>query len=466
MITGGIMDKFEKFREQYPVFIFKSMNISESADAVEISYSFSIPELADFNPSWKFPKPEGISVSGDLTFERLAFSLGMAEAVSYWKAVCAPTVKVMCGELNSEQISWWKKLWYLGLGEFFYVNGIKAERESFVNIVPEGKFTCTDTADLPELNGCLVPVGGGKDSALTLETLVNSGMKCRCYAINKRCSISATVETAGLPESALITAERRFDRSLVDLNKQGFLNGHTPFSSIVAFSAEITAYLNRLKYIVLSNESSANESTVAGQEVNHQYSKSFEFERDFHEYEKNNLGTGVYYFSFLRPLAEFQIAKMFVAHKKYLPIFRSCNLGSKVSPDIWCGECPKCLFVCLILSPFITTDELAGVFGKDMLNDKSMLEYFIELIGQSEHKPFECVGSIDEVNLAVSLAIRRLENEGNELPLLFNEYKMRGLYNPEQLDSLNSECCGSFNEENLLPDEFRKILTKEMERLL
>ena len=460
------MDKFEKFREQYPVFIFRSMDIKESADSVEISYSFSIPELADFSPSWKFPKPEGISVSGDLAFERLAFSLGMAEVVSYWKAVCAPTVKVMCGELTGEQISWWKKLWYLGLGEFFYVNGIKADRDSFVNIVSEGCFRSTAAAHLPGLSGCLVPVGGGKDSALTLETLVSAGMDCRCYAINKRCSISATVETAGLPESALITAERHFDRSLVELNKQGFLNGHTPFSSIVAFSAEITAYLNRLRYIVLSNESSANESTVAGQEVNHQYSKSFEFERDFHEYEEKFLATGIYYFSFLRPLAEFQIAKMFVAHRKYLPVFRSCNLGSKVSPDIWCGECPKCLFVSLILSPFLTADELTGVFGRDMLNDEAMLEYFIELIGQSEHKPFECVGSIDEVNLAVSLAIRKLENEGAELPLLFREYKKRGLYRPELLDSLNAECCGSFNEENLLPDEFRKILTKEMERLL
>ena len=95
-----------------------------------------------------------------------------------------------------------------------------------------------------------------------------------------------------------------------------------------------------------------------------------------------------------------------------------------------------------------------------------MMEYFTELIGQSEHKPFECVGSIDEVNLAVSLAVRRLEQAGEELPLLFREYKKRGLYHPEHIDTLNAECCGSFNEQNLLPDEFKNILTKEMERLL
>ncbi len=460
------MSKFERFRSEAPVFLYRSYNINETVDSVEVSFSFSIPELMDFSPSWVFSKPADVSVKGDLTFESMAFSLGMAEAVSYWKAVCSPEMRVECGELSTEQISWWKKLYYLGLGEFFYVNGISTDMDSFVNIVPTGSFDSSLTENKRELNGCLVPIGGGKDSALTIETLTQAGMKCRCYAINKRCSISATVEAAGLPEDALIISQRKFDRSLIELNNKGYLNGHTPFSSIVAFSAEITAYLNGLKYVVLSNESSANESTVAGQDVNHQYSKSFEFERDFHEYEEKFLKSGVYYFSFLRPLSEFQIAKMFVSHEKYLPVFRSCNLGSKVSPDIWCGECPKCLFVCLILSPFLSPSKLRSVFGKDLLNDSAMMDYFIELIGQSVHKPFECVGSIDEVNLAVSLAIEKYEANDVPLPLLFEEYKNRGLYHPEETDRINSEYCHGFNNDNLLPDTFKQILLKEMERLL
>lgn len=460
------MNKFDKFRAENPVFTYKSYNINETENSVEISYSFSIDGLAEFTPSWVFPKPADISVRDDLTFERLAFSLGMAETISYWKAACSPEMRVECGELSDEQIKWWKKLWFAGLSEFFYVNGISADKDSFVNVIPTGKFRSVSAAKRPEPTGCLVPVGGGKDSALTLETLTSAGMKCRCYAINKRCSITATVTTAGLDESALITASRRFDRSLIDLNKAGYLNGHTPFSSIVAFSAEITAYLYVSKYIVLSNEASANESTVAGQEVNHQYSKSFEFEADFHEYEKKYLRTGIYYFSFLRPLAEFQIAKMFVAHKKYLPIFRSCNLGSKVSPDIWCGECPKCLFVCLILSPFLSLDELCGIFGRDMLNDEKMTDYFVELAGMSDHKPFECVGSIDEVRLAVSLAIRRLMAEGQKLPLMFEKFIDLGLYKPQDIDALHEACCNSYNEQNLLPDEFKTILKNEMRHLL
>ncbi len=460
------MDKFNRFRQEAPVFVYKKFTIEESVNSVDINYEFSIEGVADFHPSWTFSKPENMAINGDLTFERLAFSLGMAEAVSYWKACCSPTFRVECGELTDDQILWWKKLYFLGLGEFFYINAIKTDIESFVNIESMGKFGCSAPAERNAPQGCLVPIGGGKDSALTLETLVKSGKKCLCYAINSRQSISETVRVAGLSEENLIIAKRKFDRSLVELNKQGYLNGHTPFSSVVAFSAEITAYLHGMRYIVLSNEDSANESTVVGEEVNHQYSKSFEFERDFHDYEEKYLGTGISYFSFLRPLSEFQIAKMFVSHKKYLPVFRSCNLGSKVSPDIWCGDCPKCLFVSLILSPFLSLLELKEVFGKDLLNDVNMENYFIELIGKSEHKPFECVGSIDEVNLAVTSAIRNILDKGEDMPYLFQKYMDMGLYLPDTIDEKNTVYYGKYNETNLLPEEFAEILKNEMGRLL
>lgn len=464
MTTGENMNKYQNFREKYSTFIYKGYQITETSNVINVSYDFSIPELACFNPSWSFPKPDNFSVMNDSTFKNLVFSLGMAEAISYWKCVCSPHMLIECGELSSEQIQWWKKLYFSGLGEFFYVNGIDADFDDFINITSNSNIS-GDDIKRPELSGCLVPIGGGKDSALTLETLNKYGVDCLCYGINSRCSITATVTTAGLSEKSLITAKRNFDRSLIEYNKKGFLNGHTPFSSVVAFSAEITAYINRLKYIVLSNESSANESTVIGQNVNHQYSKSFEFEKDFHEYEEKYLKTGIYYFSFLRPLSEFQIASMFSANKKYLPVFRSCNLGSKVSPDIWCGECPKCLFVSLILSPFLTDDELTEIFGKNLLNDSSMSEYFKELIGKSLHKPFECVGSVDEVNLSVSLAIRNREKSGESLPLLLKEYR-ENFYNPESIDKKYQKYCEYFNDENLLPDSFREILLNEMGQLL
>ena len=113
------MDRYLKFRNDHPVFSYKSYRITETSSSVEVEYDFEIKGLAEFHPTWSFPKPENVTVSDDIAFERIVFSLGMAEAVSYWKAACSPEMRVDCGELSPEQIKWWKKLYYLGLGEFF-----------------------------------------------------------------------------------------------------------------------------------------------------------------------------------------------------------------------------------------------------------------------------------------------------------------------------------------------------------
>ena len=91
---------------------------------------------------------------------------------------------------------------------------------------------------------------------------------------------------------------------MLELNKKGYLNGHTPFSAIMAFSSIIAAYLNGLKFIALSKESSANESTIKDSYINPQYSKSYEFEKDYRYYDSTLVNSGVYYFSFLRPINE------------------------------------------------------------------------------------------------------------------------------------------------------------------
>ena len=165
---------------------------------------------------------------------------------------------------------------------------------------------------------------------------------------------------------------------------------------------------------------------VQGSTVNHQYSKSFKFEKDFHEYQNRYLPGSAGYFSMLRPLSEFQIARYFAKQKQYHPIFRSCNAGSRT--DSWCGHCPKCLFVYLILSPFLSSQEVRDIFGRDMLQDEDMKETLEQLIGIREEKPFECVGSRAEINTAMVLTIQRMEEEGEMLPALLSYYKGCLLY--------------------------------------
>ena len=209
-----------------------------------------------------------------------------------------------------------------------------------------------------------------------------------------------------------------------------------------------------LSYVALSNESSANESTVKGSTVNHQYSKSFKFEEDFHRYEAEYLPGSAYYFSMLRPLSEFQIARFFAQQKQYHAVFRSCNAGSKT--DSWCGRCPKCLFVYLILSPFLSEEEVEKIFGRNMLQDEEMKPLLDQLTGIWEEKPFECVGSRDEINAAIVLTIERMEKEGKKLPVLFDHYKETGLY--ERYQTEKNKFFTYFDSSNLVPEPWEKFV--------
>ena len=349
-----------------------------------MTFDFAIDGLAEFHPTWFIPRIHAIADLDDNLIDEMVFSLGMVELISYWKIACPPTVIIKDRALSGEQISWWKKLYWGGLGEFYYTNGIEETLDNFMMIKCESdkpsnppKFVTDNAIKAGQLPKVMVPVGGGKDSVVSIELLKDKA-DVNCYVINSRGATDATVEVGELTDKT-IYAKRTLDKNMLDLNAKGYLNGHTPFSALVAFSSIIAGYINGLSFVALSNESSANESTVAGSYVNHQYSKSYEFEEDFRYYEKTFIGSGVYYFSFLRPLAELQIAMLFSQFKKYHGVFKSCNVGSK--QDIWCGHCPKCLFVYIILSPFLTLEELDNIFGKRLFEDETLMEDFDKLCG-------------------------------------------------------------------------------------
>lgn len=339
-----------------------------------------------------------------------------------------------------------------------YVNGIEVSEEALLTIVCEpgvcaevagagavsdGAFSgkLTDTASY---SGCLVPVGGGKDSVVSMEVLRNEDVTI--YRINKDATV-ANVLAAAEREYKTCFVNRKLDPRILEMNKRGFLNGHIPFSAVVAFSTFISAYLQGIRYIALSNESSANESTVVGSFVNHQYSKSYEFEQDFMEYIGSIVETEIRYFSLLRPLSELQIAYLFSKYTKYHKAFRSCNAGSK--QGIWCCNCPKCLFVYIILLPFLSQEELVEIFGENLLEKESLDLYFRELTGIEENKPFECVGTRKEVLVSLKDYI----NKGGK-SLLTERYKDIILQEQDELETLLS----GWEEENNLPVVYADML--------
>lgn len=329
--------------------------------------------------------------------QTLAFHIGMVELVSYWKMACPKRVVVQPFSLTETQKQWWKKLYYNGLGEFFYLNGITCPEQDFMDLETPSDRPFAKV-DLPLQEKAVVPVGGGKDSVVTLE-LLRKDQPCTPLIVNPRGASSACVQAAGFADNEFVVVKRSLDPAMLEMNKQGYLNGHTPFSALLAFVGLLVGFGSGSRYIALSNESSANESTVPGTKINHQYSKSIEFERDFRNYVADNINDNIQYFSFLRPLSELQIAYLFAQFTTYHPIFRSCNVGSKT--DSWCCKCPKCLFTWIILSPFLSREQLIGIFGRDMLSDVALLPIFEELNGTSPVKPFECVGTVEEVKACI-----------------------------------------------------------------
>ena len=457
---------FEELRQLYPVFCYEKYSIEDYEDRFEVEFWFRINDLARFAPRWVLKKNADFPRDGqDQVLNQLVFNLGLVELISYWKLTCSPQVVVEAGYLDQEQISWWKKQYFHGLGEFFYTNHIAATEGDFMAIAATPRPVAAGTRPIDSAPclayapaGCLIPIGGGKDSAVSLELLSKYQASNACYIINPRAATIESAQAAGYGDEQIVKAFRTLDPNMLRLNKEGYLNGHTPFSALVAFSAVLAAYLHNKRYVVLSNESSANETTIVGTSVNHQYSKTFQFESDFHNYEKNYIGSGVYYFSLLRPFSELQIARYFAKLPQYHPVFKSCNVGSKT--DTWCGKCPKCLFVYIILSPFMAQTELEKIFGTNLLEDPELSPNLEKLIGLQAEKPFECVGTIDEINTALCLTIAKLEGAGEALPQLLQYYRTLDLYSACQ--NRPDRYLQFFDDHNLVPEEFRADLKKEM----
>ena len=405
--------KFDALRKEFSTFTFERQSVTRENGTLRLAFDFNLDDRYHFQPTLEIPaRPffDWDSIPCE-QLECLAFQIGMTELVSYWKIACPKKVVVKPFALTESQIRFWKKLYYNGLGEFMYLNGITVSEEALMEIVMLPQLPMSFQGGIvrgKESMGSvqfreqtLVPIGGGKDSVVTLECLRNE-MPVIPMIVNPRGATLNCVKTAGYKENEFIVINRTLDPTMLKLNSEGYLNGHTPFSALLAFISILVAFGSHSKYIALSNENSANESTVPGTNINHQYSKSIEFERDFRNYVAENINKEVQYFSFLRPLSELQIASLFAQCEAYHPVFRSCNVGSKT--DSWCGHCPKCLFTWIILSPFLSHDKLVAIFGKDLMADTSLQPILEELNGTAPVKPFECVGTVEEVRACLKAA--------------------------------------------------------------
>ena len=93
-------------------------------------------------------------------------------------------------------------------------------------------------------------------------------------------------------------------------------------------------------------------------------------------------------------------------------------------------------------------ERLVSIFGEDLFEKESLLKTFIELCGYAENKPFECVGTYEEVRLAVS---KTIQNSNGKLPFLLQYYQ-------DNFEMSDDDILTYYNENNHLPKEFDEIL--------
>ncbi|MFC1663927.1 hypothetical protein ACFL0A_02285 [Patescibacteria group bacterium] len=462
--------KFQNLRKKYSKFIYENYFYKISNGNLEIFFRFKIEPDIVFNPKVIMYgiDEKRLSLIGDKVLNNLIFHLGLMEIPSYWKSTCSQEISIKAGSLNSKQIKWWKELIIKGMGQFFYENKIDFRKPNFLKIVSLKKGFEMEKCQRKIKNQILLAIGGGKDSIVSLEILKSNEKNIRCFSLNPTKTAKKVMKIGNCKNPVIV--RRKIDKRLLELNRKGFLNGHTPFSAYLAFLSVLCAVIFDRKYVVLSNERSSNEGNVKylGKTINHQYSKTFDFERKFKEYSKKYLAKNVEYFSFLRSLYEIQISKLFSKCSKYFLAFLSCNeayktnSGRKKPLGRWCTNCSKCLFVWISLYPFFKMRDLIEIFKENLFQKKNLISVMKQLIGKEKFKPFECVGTKKESLIAFYLSWKKSKEKfpKDNFPLL-NFFEKNVLPSYPNLEKESKQMLNSWNDQHNLPKEFDKMLKNE-----
>jgi UDP-N-acetyl-alpha-D-muramoyl-L-alanyl-L-glutamate epimerase len=389
-------------------FTYEGVDISPATGEVTSRYSLDGRQFQ-----------EVVHLPGDLDWEQpgvaaAARILFLLSGISYYKTAAPPVIDLGDTPVTEDEIAFLREFYVSGLGEFSYVNDLSIDDLQIVGGRP-------DLAEpvpwqLPEERP-LIPFGGGIDSVVVVEETKQQFPDSSLFIVGRFDPIEDAAAVTKLP---IVRASRRLDPQVLRSRELGFLNGHVPVTGVLSAIAVLAAVLDHRSAVIMSNEWSASAPTIEvdGRGINHQYSKSLDFEAGFRGLLDAVL-PGFRYFSALRPYSELWVAERFAQLTEYHPVFRSCNRAFHVDPALrasaWCGECDKCAFIDLILAPFMSAEQLRAVFGgREPLDRPDLLPRFRGLLGDTAAtKPFECVGDVGECRIALELAAARPDRAGN-----------------------------------------------------
>ena len=375
----------------------------------------------------KLPAISDAAATQTPAFAKLLNLTALVLGVSYFKLLAPFRIAAPEIALTDAEQAFVIDLYENGLGEFYARNDLKR----FGRLTLDAPH---DTSGAPVRlslsDRALLPIGGGKDSLVSVELLEAADVEFTPFAVNPKGPILTSVEKIGKPP---VYVTRTLDPEMIRLGQQpGYYNGHVPSTAINSIIAALCALLYGYDRIVLSNERSASEGNVVydGRDANHQYSKSLDFEGRIAAGLSGATGGALGYFSLLRPYSEAKIAKLFARETRFDRVFSSCNLNFRLNGHdgpLWCGECPKCHFVFLIFAPVMDKDRLLGIFGQNLLDNPHNEGSYRELTGLAGQKPWECVGEILEAAACLYELTRRPEWSETAIvsklkPNLLNQY--------------------------------------------
>ncbi|SEH04666.1 hypothetical protein [Candidatus Venteria ishoeyi] len=423
----------------FECFYFKACQFDAKQGLITLEYALDDEHV--FCEEIQFPNPPAQLPAKRLqAIERLLPLLHFIAGISYYKAAVPPRIAIETALPDPETAAFLHNLYWQGLGEFAWQNGLDLKARLQFPAQTQDLAPAVFAGEKQALQRrSLLPVGGGKDSIVSLETLRASGESLTQISVGNPHIIRQVERSSGLP---YIVVQRRISPLLLKLNAQGALNGHVPISAILASILAIAAVLYDYDRIVMSNERSANVGNFqqGALDVNHQYSKSLDFEQQMQQQLERRVA-GLHYFSLLRPLSELDIARRFATMpsiQQYDSVFSSCNRNHRLHnksnhPGNWCLDCPKCRFVFLALAPFMPQARLLKIFTKNMLDDPAQQDGFDALIGVGQHKPFECVGEVEESQVAFYLLSQQADWQQSYLVKRFRAEILPGLNNLETL---------------------------------
>ena len=385
---------------------FRIVGRSYDSDSRTVTLRYALDDRVSFTETITFETPPGQAFDPvGPGFERALLHLHVAAGTSYYKTAAPAEVVVESESLSEAELELHRHLYDDGLREFAVTNGLVVPRP--VTLVP-GRGVAghprPPEGALPP--GIVVPIGGGKDSMVLIEAVRH--LAPRLIAVNPHPLVHELSREAGLD---LLVVRRHLDPGLAALNEAGAMNGHVPITAIVSLIVAAGAFVYGYDTVAMAVERSASEETVTvnGVPVNHQYSKSRAFELLLADLVRESVAPELTYGSALRPYSELAISRVFARLDRYHGTFCSCNSAFRQhasTGDRWCGRCPKCRFVALMLAPFLEPAQLTAVIGADMFADPDQVDGFAALMSDAD-KPFECVGERRESAVALRMLAGR-----------------------------------------------------------